>query len=239
MIGSQPKKLNKFFKRIPKNLQIVTIGIVVIILLSLALNKKFVADSSKTIENILSTTTMVSVTPTPTTIKINLIKVTISPIGPTTTAPSPTSKQESSPTQPAAPTSTSTPSEPGPDTSDPATTTDPTKGTISGAFYDSAKWSSESNKDNALIADSSFAAAARLSNGYPSITGSTGNHAKWSLTNLLPGKYNVSIDYNSSKYTLNYYDCSNCQATHVGQAQIEVDLKAGDNLQTFWRFTKK
>ncbi len=102
-----------------------------------------------------------------------------------------------------------------------------TTGSISGGFYDSAT--------NTPLTDSRFAAAVVSSVS----VGNSQSKPTWKIDNLKPGHYQVSIDVDTSKYNQHSVTCTNCTLSNIQFASAEVDLKAGEDIQTVWTFDPK
>jgi hypothetical protein len=160
--------------------------------------------------------------PTPTVTLIPTKKPTIYPTSypPVTSVqkiPTPTSKPSqnsgSQTTSSAIPTPTPTPT---------ATT-----GSISGGYYDASTHNS--------LNDSMFAVASQDGPTYAR----SDDKPTWTLSNLKPGHYHVTINVDSSKYNQRTIVCKNCTISNIQFAGFEVDLKAGDSIQIEWLFDPK
>lgn len=103
----------------------------------------------------------------------------------------------------------------------------PTTGTISGGYYDAAT--------HTPLTDSQFAVAAQSDLSYAR----SDDKPTWSLKDLKPGHYHVTINVDFSKYNQHSVTCTNCSISSVQFGGFEVDLKAGDNLQIVWSFDPK
>lgn len=135
----------------------------------------------------------------------------------TTTSPNQSSNTNTTTTTNNAPTATPTPSP----------TPIPTTAEIRGGYYDA--------NTHTPLTDSMFAVAAQEGPTYAR----SDDKPTWTLPNLKPGHYHVTINVDFSKYNQRTIVCKNCTISNIQFASFEVDLKAGDAIQIEWLFDPK
>ena len=190
-------------------------GITVAVLLFIVIGSFLLGNNSSGKKNTTPTPPIAlppSITPTPIIYPTSYPSDFVPSPTPTLSAKNPTTSPNQSSTSP---------------TSAPTPTPAATTATITGGYYDAAT--------NTPLTDSTFAVAAQSDQSYKR----SDDKPTWTLTDLKPGHYVVSINVNSSKYSQHEVKCTNCTLSNIHFGFAEVDLKTGDNIQISWTFDPK